>query len=634
MTKVRMPIRYAIAVAIGAFGLGALLWPKRSAPLAVEVRPAWIRVVIPNQTVHNGSYLESSFLYQVQTALGATAATNVLEEPLVRRRGRELYLDPESLPRDLADRLRRIAASEPPADEMSLEELTKYTHEHYYEATRPYPSLAALRRERPYLENPDWLTVPVESANFHRLRVLRIEKDRIADALIAYFANRNRVLYPEGTLIVAESIDKQNRFVEAEVLAKRADGFWNFSAYDEKGSLTNETVEFDDDGQLDPRRKGPAVPQGCAFCHRVDRLDFSGDPESPVVSPVRGYFHRLPARVPQIHLGPEYYDHMAFTELTEANARVKDAVFGVYGSLLLSELAGRKRLGVLSAHDEQRYLRLQGHFPELLTPLTRVDSVVNSLGERLLRIPASKSGSFLGSRVSDPEVRADEARHPSEIRRDFFMAQHAVTNAEYRRFDSKHRSGPYRSVDLDGDDQPVVNVRYDDALAFVSWLNEQLPERQAGRTYRLPTEEEWEHAAKGGDDRRFPWGDQWPPPEGSGNFGDETTGTVFTANWPILHGYRDGYVGTSPVGRFAPNPYLLYDMAGNVYQWTASFYLAYPGAAAGEKPYGAPTRVIRGSSWADELPKVMRCAFRNPVRPDTRMAFLGFRLVADIAALP
>jgi formylglycine-generating enzyme required for sulfatase activity len=182
----------------------------------------------------------------------------------------------------------------------------------------------------------------------------------------------------------------------------------------------------------------------------------------------------------------------------------------------------------------------------------------------------------------------------------------------------------------------VVNVSYEDALAFVDWLNRLPAERAAGRTYRLPTEEEWEYAAKGGDGRRFPWGDQWPPPGGSGNFADEGNGAHF--RWEYLHGYRDPYLGTAPVGKFFPNSYFLYDIAGNVYEWTSSSYGPYPGTPAGAKPpgpkpYGPQSKVVRGSSWADELPKVLRCAFRIPMSPDTRSAFVGFRVVADIPSL-
>jgi formylglycine-generating enzyme required for sulfatase activity len=347
--------------------------------------------------------------------------------------------------------------------------------------------------------------------------------------------------------------------------------------------------------------------------------------------PVRAFFQKLPARVPEIHLGPEYYDHAAFTELTESNAKQKDAVFGVYGSLLLSELAGRKKLGTLTSDDKARYERLRPYYPELLTPIDRIDSLTNSIGLRLIRIPASEYRVTIGSPAADPEHRPDEQAHPAALLKGFFMGVYKVTNGQFRKFRPDHHIAPYRGLSLDADDQPAVDVTYDDAQAFVDWLNHLASERAAGRTYRLPTEEEWEYAAQSGDGRRFPWGDQWPPPEGSGNFADEASGAKL--RWEYLHGYKDSFPGTSPVGRFYPNAFFLYDMAGNAYEWTSSFYDRYPNAPNGARPYGRQLRVARGSSWGDELPKVLRCAFRNPLPPGSRMPFLGFRVVAGIPAL-
>ena len=180
----------------------------------------------------------------------------------------------------------------------------------------------------------------------------------------------------------------------------------------------------------------------------------------------------------------------------------------------------------------------------------------------------------------------------------------------------------------------MVNVSFDDAEAFVAWLNQLPAEPAAGRTYRLPTEEEWGVCSPGRRRKALPLGRPVAPlfsPDDAGNFGrDEANGAHFS--WEFLHGYRDPYLGTSPVGRFSPNPYFLYDMAGNTYEWTSSSYLPYPGTSSyahvpGGKPYSSSLKVVRGSSWADELPKVLRCAFRNPMTPDTRMPFLGFRVL-------
>ncbi len=317
---------------------------------------------------------------------------------------------------------------------------------------------------------------------------------------------------------------------------------------------------------------------------------------------------------------------MAFTELTEANGKVKDGVFGVYGSLLLSELASRKRLGELTENDKLRYCRLQPYYPELFTPLDEVESFTNSVGMRFVRIPAPNPETRIGSLKSDPEHRPDEQRHEVRFRHLFWLGMYEVTNAQFRRFRPEHHSPPFRGMDLDEDDHPVVSVDYEDAVAFVEWLNSLPEERRLGRRYRLPTEEEWEYAARADDDRRFPWGDQWPPPPDSGNFADEANGKHF--QWEHLRYYRDPYLGTSPVGSFFPNAFFLYDMAGNVYEWTSSDYDRYPGAPL-DWPYVKLHKVVRGSSWGDELPKVLRCAFRLPRDPQTRWSFLGFRVAMD-----
>jgi len=630
--KNEVVIRFAIAVTLLLGGLFLTILSHSSS----TVPPTWLHITLDNRTVHNSHYFAMRFIYQLQTLLGTEASSpKVLQSKIVRRLGKELYIDLEQVSPDKAAILRQIAGQQRPADDISREEMGVYMEKHYYELTRPYPTLQALLRDYPYRDNQDWLTVPVDSETFHRLRILRIDKNKVSAALTSYFDNNDRLIYPKGTAIVAESFDKKGVFVEAEVLRKRGDSFWNFAVYDHDGALIQSSLAFNEEGEVAPDQPGFRPSQDCAACHRMDRLDLSGDPEAPARVPIRAFFHRLPARVPQIHLGPEYYDHMAFTELTEANAKQKDGVFGVYGSLLLSELAGRKRLGTLTENDKARYKLLRPYYPELLTPLDRVDSVTNSIGMRLVRIPTPDHPVTLGSLASDPEHRVDEQRHLLQLRRGFFMSMYKQTNAEFRRFRPEHHVAPYRGLELDGDDQPAVNVSYEDAQAFVDWLNRQPAERATGRTYRLPTEEEWEYAAQGGDGRRFPWGDQWPPPEGAGNFADEANGARF--KWEYLHGYRDPYLGTSPVGKFFPNPYFLYDMAGNAYEWTTSLYEPYPGAPpdlpSGYRPYGSHWRVLRGSSWADELPKVLRCAFRNPFDPGTRLPFIGFRVVVDIPSM-
>lgn len=562
---------------------------------------SWMHITIEGRSVENSTYLEASFLYQLQTLLGTQQSSpKVLDGVIVRRQGKELYIELDRVPPDKAALLRKISGEAPPLNDISMSEIAGYMHRHYYELTRPYASLQALLAEQSYRENANWLTIPVDSATFRRRRVLHINKDRIADALVSYFDHQLRLIYPEGTVIAADSFDLKGNFVEAEVLRKRNDSFWNFAVYDHDGTLIPATIAFNERGEVAPNLPGFHAPGACANCHRIDRLDFSGDPEPPMSAPVQGFFHRLPAHAAQIHLGPEYYNHQAFMELTEATGRQKDGVFGVYGSLLLSELVSRKRLGTLTADDRARYLRLQPFYSELLDSLDRIDSLTNSIGIGLIRIPAPAHSVMIGSLDSDPEHRADELRHELRYRGTLFLSMHQQTNAEFRRFRANHHSGSYQGRNLDGDDQPVVNVSYQDAKAFVAWLNQVPEERAAGRTYRLPNEEEWEYAVQGGDGRRFPWGNQYPAPDFAATF---------------------------------PNPFFLYDLASHAREWTSSIYGPYSDGRAYEVPNSSTLRVVRGSSWMDTSAEALRCARRTPTPADEHSPLVGLRIAADIPSL-
>jgi formylglycine-generating enzyme required for sulfatase activity len=138
---------------------------------------------------------------------------------------------------------------------------------------------------------------------------------------------------------------------------------------------------------------------------------------------------------------------------------------------------------------------------------------------------------------------------------------------------------------------------------FCIWLSEQL-----GVTVRMPTEPEWEAAARGGDDRRYPWGDNWQDDCAATEEDQETRSvrhSVPVGSYPA---------GASPCGAL--------DMAGNVWEWTASEWQSYPGA---ETPFmNDERRVLRGGSWADNRERV-RCAARDRYLPD--LFRLGFRVV-------
>lgn len=167
---------------------------------------------------------------------------------------------------------------------------------------------------------------------------------------------------------------------------------------------------------------------------------------------------------------------------------------------------------------------------------------------------------------------------------------------------------------------PVTMVDWQDAKAFCDWLTKtELAEGvlAEGQHYRLPTDLEWSQAAglsgeKGASpaardsaiEGQYPWGAAWPPPVGTGNFGDD------------LQGYNDGFVQTAPVGSFPGNPFGLYDMAGNVWEWCEDTY-----SSRNAK------RVTRGGSWTSNSREELASSSRNPVSPERRGLIYGFRCV-------
>ena len=161
------------------------------------------------------------------------------------------------------------------------------------------------------------------------------------------------------------------------------------------------------------------------------------------------------------------------------------------------------------------------------------------------------------------------------------------------------------------DEHPVVNVSWNDAVAFIAWLS-----RKEGKTYRLPTEAEWEYACRAGTTTRYVFGDD---PEGLAAFGNIADGTAKEKypEWTSAIAARDGYVYTAPVGRYRPNAWGLFDMHGNVWEWCSDGYDAdYYKESPVDDPPGvsqAASRVIRGGGWGC-YPRYARSAYRSGTR--------------------
>jgi formylglycine-generating enzyme required for sulfatase activity len=202
-----------------------------------------------------------------------------------------------------------------------------------------------------------------------------------------------------------------------------------------------------------------------------------------------------------------------------------------------------------------------------------------------------------------------------------------------------HPEGPGSSAG-DRADHPVVHVAFEDAEAYARW---------AGKG--LPTEAEWERAARGGvDGQAYAWGDEATP-------GGERLAKFFEGDFPWRNQARDGFVRTAPVRSFPPNPYGLHEITGNVWEWTTDWYTERHPAPA-DKPccvpdnprggdldgsldrnqpqFAIPRKVIKGGSHlcADSYCRRYRPAARRPQMVDTGMSHIGFRCVVRPATEP
>lgn len=208
----------------------------------------------------------------------------------------------------------------------------------------------------------------------------------------------------------------------------------------------------------------------------------------------------------------------------------------------------------------------------------------------------------------------------------FSMSRYEVTNAQYRKFKADHDSGAYEGNSLNGDSQPVTNVSWYDAVAFAKWLS-----KKSGRLYRLPSEAEWEYAARGGTSGRNFWGDDTALACASANGADITAKSQWP-DWTVTE-CNDGYKVSAPVGRFRPNAYGLYDMMGNAWEWTNDWYDSeYYFESPLKNPRGPESgslRIPRGGGWGNAS-ECVRVSDRNGFAPDFSILFLGFRLVSTL----
>jgi len=218
---------------------------------------------------------------------------------------------------------------------------------------------------------------------------------------------------------------------------------------------------------------------------------------------------------------------------------------------------------------------------------------------------------FLGSPPNETGRYADEASSHKVNLKPFYISVTEISNAQYGRFlkATGHPAPLYwEDKNLNAPNQPVVGVTWFDTAAFCQWLT-----KVTGVTHKLPTEEQWEAAARGGlVSQPYPWGSQAPD-----------VGGVFRANFRTTPPGASGFSFTAPVGSFAGNGYGLFDMAGNVSEWCQDRYV--PLRRGG--PFGPGVlRLLKGGSWING-PRDLRNAARQSAPPTYADGYIGFRVV-------
>jgi formylglycine-generating enzyme required for sulfatase activity len=275
------------------------------------------------------------------------------------------------------------------------------------------------------------------------------------------------------------------------------------------------------------------------------------------------------------------------------------------------------------------------------------NTIRTSLGQELRLIPAGRF--TMGSSRREEGRRSNEVLREVEISSAFYLGVREVTNAEYRKFQADYSSGNFASEPLDGDNQPVVRISWQEAAEFLNYLSVldglqpvYIESQQGLQTfrplrsgYRFPTEAEWAWAARAaGRDAvtAYAWGsDPRPTADRIANLADLSAVEILPTT---LVTYSDGFQVTAPAGSFAANPVGIFDMDGNVAEWVQDYYeiVSLPSGDVVVDPLG-PDRgrfhVARGPSWRSATMTDLRLAFRITgvdLRED-----IGFRIARSLS---
>jgi formylglycine-generating enzyme required for sulfatase activity len=255
---------------------------------------------------------------------------------------------------------------------------------------------------------------------------------------------------------------------------------------------------------------------------------------------------------------------------------------------------------------------------------------------------------IMGASRREQGRRSNEALRPVKLSQRYYLGTAEISNADFREFLAEHDSAAFSGLSLNDDDQPAVRVTWTEAARYCNWLSEKdgltpVYERQGTEEwvairplpngYRLPTEAEWAWAARlAGREAavRYPWGDDLPPPDRSGNYADVSAADILPTT---LVTYNDSFPVAAPVGSFPANPAGVFDLGGNVAEWMQDYYAIAPTSSdeTTVDPLGPTSgryHVVRGASWKSATLSQLRLTFRDysgESRED-----VGFRIARNL----
>ena len=291
------------------------------------------------------------------------------------------------------------------------------------------------------------------------------------------------------------------------------------------------------------------------------------------------------------------------------------------------------RAALLAAREQSKQGVRQGVADTAQNSTFRDTLEDGSKGPQMVTIPA---GSFRMGDLQGNGPAQEKPAHALRVERAFALGRTEITFEDYDRFTRASGRGALKDEGWGRGRHPVINLSWDDANAYAQWLSE-----QTGKRYRLPSEAEWEYAARAGTETARYWGNDADAACQYANVKNSADSKVkrFVADH---HNCTDGYAQTAPVGRFAANAFGLKDMLGNVWEWTADCwhgnYSAAPqntaawqsGDCSRREELGTNEwRVLRGGSWRSGPPG-LRSAVRLGDTTGHRASNLGFRLARDL----